>query len=125
MILMKNSNGGKVMAVKRIMRISMLLSAVLFVVVITLAFFNVQLFAQEPGAEKTAGKPPLGLASIGAGIAIGLSALASGLAQSKIGSAGAGALVEKPELFGNILILTVIPETMVVFGFVIAIMMVI
>ncbi|MCD6207484.1 MAG: V-type ATP synthase subunit K, partial [Methanosarcinales archaeon] len=36
-----------------------------------------------------------------------------------------GAFTEKEELFGKGLILTVIPETIVIFGFVIAIMMII
>jgi V/A-type H+-transporting ATPase subunit K len=59
-------------------------------------------------------------AAIGAGLAIGLSALATGWAQAKIGSAGVGALAEDDSLFGNVLILTVIPETMVIFGLVVA-----
>lgn len=61
-----------------------------------------------------------GLAAIGAAVAIGLSALATGWAQAKIGSAGVGALAEDDSLFGNVLILTVIPETMVIFGLVVA-----
>ncbi len=55
-----------------------------------------------------------------AALAIGLSALATGLAQSRIGAAGAGALAEKPELTATIIILVAIPETMVILGFVIA-----
>ena len=119
---MNNFNGGKVM--KRIIRGSMLLSTTLFLILALLAIFNSPLFASGEEAVEEAGKGGWGVA-IGAAIAIGLSALASGIAQSKIGSAGAGALVEKPELFGNILILTVIPETMVVFGFVIAVLIMI
>ena len=41
-------------------------------------------------------------------------------AQSKIGSAGAGALAEKPELSATVIILIAIPETMVILGFVVA-----
>ena len=53
-------------------------------------------------------------------ISTGLIALASGLA---IGlSAIAAAMAEKEELFGKALILTVIPETLVIFGLVVAIM---
>lgn len=59
-------------------------------------------------------------AAIGAGLAIGLSALATAWAQAKIGSAGVGALAEDDSLFGQVLILTVIPETMVIFGLVVA-----
>jgi V/A-type H+-transporting ATPase subunit K len=62
------------------------------------------------------------LMGFAAALAIGLTALATGWAQSKIGSAGAGALAEKPELSGVIIILVAIPETMVILGFVVAAM---
>ena len=58
--------------------------------------------------------------SIGAALAVGLTALGTGLAQSKIGAAGAGTIAEKPELAGTVIILLAIPETMVILGFVIA-----
>ena len=61
-----------------------------------------------------------GLNAVGAGIAVGLAALATGWAQAKIGSAGVGALAEDDSLFGQVLILTVIPETMVIFGLVVS-----
>jgi V/A-type H+-transporting ATPase subunit K len=62
------------------------------------------------------------LLAFAAALAIGLSALATAWAQSRIGSAGAGALAEKPELTGTMIILLAIPETMVILGFVIAAM---
>ncbi len=62
----------------------------------------------------------VGMIAIAAALAIGLPALATAWAQSKIGSAGAGTLAEKPELAGTVIILIAIPETMVVLGFVIA-----
>jgi len=62
------------------------------------------------------------LIALSAALAIGLSALATAWAQSKIGAAGSGALAEKPELSGTIIILLAIPETMVILGFVIATM---
>jgi len=65
-----------------------------------------------------------GLIAIGAGVALGLSALAAGWAESKIGAAAIGAMAEKEELFGKGLILTVIPETLVIFGLVIAILII-
>lgn len=63
-----------------------------------------------------------GLVALGAGLAFGLSALASGIAESTIGTAAMGAMAEKEELFGKGLILTVIPETLVIFGLVVAIL---
>lgn len=65
-----------------------------------------------------------GLIAIGAGIAIGLSAIAAAMAEKTIGAAAVGAMAEKEELFGKGLILTVIPETLVIFGLVIAIMII-
>ena len=57
---------------------------------------------------------------IGAALAIGLGALATGYAQAKIGSAAVAALVEKKELLVAMIVLVAIPETMVILGFVIA-----
>jgi V/A-type H+-transporting ATPase subunit K len=62
---------------------------------------------------------------IGAGIAFGLGALGTGIAQSKIGSAGAGTIAERPETFGLMVILVAIPETLVILGFVVAAMIMI
>ncbi|HIE30892.1 MAG TPA: hypothetical protein EYP67_00710 [Methanosarcinales archaeon] len=64
-----------------------------------------------------------GLAAIGAGLAVGLAGIGSGIAEKDIGAAAVGAFTEKEELFGKGLIMTVIPETIVIFGFVIAIML--
>jgi len=64
----------------------------------------------------------VGLIAIGSGLAVGLSAIAAGIAEKEIGSAAIGAMAEKEELFGKGLILTVIPETLVIFGLVVAIL---
>lgn len=73
----------------------------------------------EEGASKSSGIGTLGL-GIGAGLAVGLTGLATGIAQAGVGSGGTGAMAEKPELFANVLILFAIPETIVILGFVIA-----
>ena len=62
------------------------------------------------------------LIAFAAALAIGLPAVATAWAQSKIGSAGAGTLAEKPELSATVIIMVAIPETMVILGFVIAAM---
>jgi len=59
-----------------------------------------------------------GLKAIGAGLALGLGAIGTGLAQGRIGAAAAGVTAERPEKFGQMLIWFVIPETLVIFGFV-------
>ncbi|MDH3328798.1 MAG: hypothetical protein OEM01_06150 [Desulfobulbaceae bacterium] len=60
--------------------------------------------------------------ALAAALSLGLSALATGWAQSRIGAAGAGTLAEKPELSATMIIMVAIPETMVILGFVIAAM---
>ena len=65
-----------------------------------------------------------GLIAIGASLAFGLIALATAIAEKQIGAVAVGAMAEKEELFGKGLILTVIPETIVIFGLVVAILII-
>ena len=67
----------------------------------------------------------LGLLAIGAGLAVGLGAIATGYAQARIGAAGIGAIAEKPELTGRVILLVAIPETLVILGFAVAAMIII
>lgn len=109
-----------------IRRVMMLSGIALFALAICAPFA----LAQEGGEEGVSatgntvgdGIRVTGIA-ISAGIAIAAGAFGTARAQSAIGAGGTGALAEKPELFTNILILVAIPETLVVFGFVIAIML--
>ncbi len=61
-----------------------------------------------------------GMIAIGAGLAVGLTGLGTGWAEKDIGAAAVGATAENPDMFGRGLVLMVIPETIVLFGFVIA-----
>ena len=65
----------------------------------------------------------LALLGIAAALAIGIPALATGWAQGRIGPAAAASLAEKPELATTAIILVAIPETMVILGFVVAVML--
>jgi V/A-type H+-transporting ATPase subunit K len=60
--------------------------------------------------------------TLSAALAIGLPALATAWAQSRIGPAAAASLAEKPQLSTTAIILIAIPETMVILGFVVAIL---
>lgn len=62
------------------------------------------------------------LIALSAALAIGVSAIATAWVQSRIGAAGAGALAEKPELRGSIIVMLAIPETLVILGFVVAVL---
>ncbi|MFH0815507.1 MAG: V-type ATP synthase subunit K [Methanobacteriota archaeon] len=61
-----------------------------------------------------------GAIAIAAGLAIGLAALATAWAEKEIGSAAIGAMAENDKIFGKALIMVVIPETIIIFGFLIA-----
>jgi len=63
-----------------------------------------------------------GLAIVGAGLAMAGAAIGTGMAQSTIGSAIMGVLAERPDDAGKMLIWLVIPETIVIFGFVVALL---
>jgi len=73
-----------------------------------------------PATEKT----PVIWKAFGAALAIGFAAFATAWAQSRIGSAAAGAIAEKPEVGGLMIVLEALPETIIILGFVIAIMIV-
>ncbi|HEU5169277.1 MAG TPA: hypothetical protein VFU46_01995 [Gemmatimonadales bacterium] len=62
------------------------------------------------------------LIAIGAALAIGIPALATAWAQSRIGPAAAASLAEKPELSTTVIILLAIPETMAILGFVVSVL---
>lgn len=64
----------------------------------------------------------IGLAYIGAGVAVGFACLASGYAVAKIGSAAIGAVSEKPELMGRTLVFLGLAEGIAIYGLIIAIM---
>ena len=59
---------------------------------------------------------------IAAAAAVAVPALATAWAQSRIGPAIAAAMAEKPELSTSAILLIAIPETMVILGFVVAMM---
>ena len=75
-------------------------------------------FAEAPVAAVSMGAA---IKSVGAAIAMGMSALGAGWAQAKIGSAGQGTLAERPEERVFVLTLTALPEIIALLGFVMAI----
>ncbi|MCL5239105.1 MAG: ATPase [Candidatus Marsarchaeota archaeon] len=62
------------------------------------------------------------IAAVGAGVAILGGAVGTGVAQSAIGAAGLGLIAEKPDQLGMALLFLVLPETLLIFGFVVAIL---
>ncbi|HLC93093.1 MAG TPA: ATPase [archaeon] len=58
--------------------------------------------------------------ALGAAIAIFGGAIGTGLAQSAIGASAVGVIAEKPEQASKLLVWLVIPESIVIFGFIVA-----
>lgn len=59
-------------------------------------------------------------AALGAAIAIAFTAIATAYAQAKVGAAAVGALAEDDSIFGKALLFVALPETIVIFGLVVA-----
>lgn len=62
------------------------------------------------------------VAAIGAGLAVGIAGCGSGIGQGIAAAASAGATAEEPGFFGKGLVFTVLPETQVIYGLLVAIL---
>jgi V/A-type H+-transporting ATPase subunit K len=65
----------------------------------------------------------IGMKAISAAIAVGSTGIATAFAEMAIGSAAVGATAENKDVFGLVLLLTVIPETIVIFGLVVSLLL--
>jgi len=72
--------------------------------------------AQE-AAEAASDSSQEGLIAVGKGLALGLGAVGTGIAQARIGSSLVGAVAEDPSKAGSLLLYFLLPETLVIFGF--------
>lgn len=83
---------------------------------LTVAFLNaVVLQATEVLAQAAPAIPK----KSGAALGFGLAAIGAGIAERSIGAAAVGAIAEDSSMLGYGILLTVIPETIVIFGFVV------
>jgi V/A-type H+-transporting ATPase subunit K len=64
-----------------------------------------------------------GMVAIGAGIAVGLAGIGAGMGEQAIGAAAVGAMAEDEKFFGKGLLMTVIPESIAIFGLVVALIL--
>ncbi|MFB6111549.1 MAG: F0F1 ATP synthase subunit C [Halobacteriaceae archaeon] len=85
----------------------------MFEILNELATLGVLLQEQTGGAEPAI--PPSAAAALG----VGLAAFGAGYAERGIGAAAMGAIAEDRDLFGTGLILTVLPETLVLLALVV------
>jgi V/A-type H+-transporting ATPase subunit K len=81
----------------------------------------------QTGADAAAGAAPvdavaLQWAMLSAALAVAASSLAAGYAVARVGSAGVGAITEKPELMGRILVFVGLAEGIAIYGLIVAIL---
>ncbi|MGB0087151.1 MAG: ATP synthase subunit C [Rhodomicrobiaceae bacterium] len=83
---------------------------------------HVGLASAQEAAQHAADPAVLEWAFASAAVAAGLAALAAGYAVAMVGSAAVGALAEKPELLGRVLILVGLAEGIAIYGLIVAIL---
>lgn len=99
---------------KNVLKVMILLAVVL------LAIAPVALAAEAPAGEARQITMAHGLLGLAAALAVAFGAIGTAWAQSRIGAAAAGAVAERPEIGGLMLIFLVLPETLIIFGFLVA-----
>ncbi len=112
---------------------SVLLGAVALLALIVGAGASLLLFVATPAGAQSAmaaagaaaGRSDLhlmGWAFLSAALATGLAALGAGYAVARVGSAAVGAVAEKPELFGRVLVLVGLAEGIAIYGLIVSIL---
>lgn len=102
----------------------------LLVITLAWALAGTALLVAVPGAlaaSPAAPSSPLpegawGLGLTAAALATALAALGAGYAVAKVGTAAVGALAEKPELFGRLLIFVGLAEGIAIYGLIVSIL---
>ena len=88
----------------------------------SLLIFNTSALAADAavGGGVLGFDPSMGF--LAAGLATGLSSLAAGIAVAHVGAAAVGAVTEKPEMMGRMLILVGLAEGIAIYGLIISIL---
>ncbi|MBF0212339.1 MAG: H+transporting two-sector ATPase C subunit [Magnetococcales bacterium] len=91
---------------------------------VSIALFATPALASGSGAGVVPPGAPVepGMGYLAAALATGLSALAAGFAVAHVGSAAVGAITEKPELMGRMLILVGLAEGIAIYGLIVSIL---
>jgi len=97
------------------------LAAAFLAVLATLALVSPHASGAAEGAGAAQGDA-WGWAMMAAALATGLSSLGAGWAVAKVGTAAIGALAEKPELLGRLLIFVGLAEGIAIYGLIVSIL---
>jgi V/A-type H+/Na+-transporting ATPase subunit K len=110
------------------MKLTTRFAAALVLLTVVLAFSGTLLLIAVPGAF-AANTPAAGLPSDAWGIGLAaasastaFAALGAGFAVAKVGTAAIGALAEKPDLFGRLLIFVGLAEGIAIYGLIVSIL---
>ena len=99
--------------------------AIVAVVATALLFFArpaVAIAAEEAAGGAKLGPQFAGWALLAAALSTALAALGAGYAVGRVGSAAVGAIAEKPELFGRVLVLVGLAEGIAIYGLIVSIL---
>ena len=111
------------MSADRIFLIASLVIGVFLIVPLSLVLFTPEVFAAQDAAILVASDPAVRQwAFVAAAISAGLGTLGAGYAVAIVGSAAVGALAEKPELLGRLLIFVGLAEGIAIYGLIVAIL---
>ena len=86
-------------------------------VLFVIAAFATGVQAQDDTHAETTETNTAGYAALGAGLALGLAGIGTGLSQGPIGAASVGMIAEDSGRLGHAILFTALPETIVLFGF--------
>ncbi len=100
----------------------MLAAAAVVAIGVTAMLFQIEPAGAAEPVREGANSAAAGWAMMAAAIAAGLSTLAAGYAVAMVGSAAVGALAEKPELLGRVLILVGLAEGIAIYGLIVAVL---
>lgn len=98
------------------------LTIVTAVVTTGLIFVSGTIVAAEPATAEAVAPDVASWGLAAAALATGLSALGAAYAVAHVGSAAVGALAEKPELLGRVLILVGLAEGIAIYGLIVSIL---
>jgi V/A-type H+/Na+-transporting ATPase subunit K len=109
------------------MRANLKIPAQMLALAVVVAVGVTILLLQMPAAAQTTARTVADgsvapWAMMAAAVAAGLSTLAAGYAVAAVGSAAVGALAEKPELLGRVLILVGLAEGIAIYGLIVAVL---
>jgi V/A-type H+/Na+-transporting ATPase subunit K len=104
-----------------------LLRAIAALTVVVGAFATLLLLVAQPAVAQTASVPKIdpqfvGWAFVAAALSTALAAVGAGYAVARVGSAAIGAIAEKPELFGRVLVLVGLAEGIAIYGLIVSIL---